>query len=145
MTHTYAAGYKRFLTSIKAKNTGTAPHPPTTGPQPVQSTPPPNGDKVSELFIKWKEGQPGAQQTLHNILHTTLYFQILLCLLTFIAIGSAIGLFVETFEAYVGNYPYTWWTQDWHLWPDIVATLCVLTLALMVAIVGPISSNRLTS
>ena len=130
---------------MQAKTTDLVPHPPTIGPQPFQTTPPPIGDKVSLLFQKWKDGEPAAQQTLHDIFHATSYFRALLCLLTFIAIGSAIGLFVETVEAYVSNYPYAWWTQDWHLWPDVVATLCVLTLAFIFAIVGPIFSKRLSS
>lgn len=93
-----------------------------------------------------KDKEPAAQQTLHNTLHTTSYFRVILCLLTLIAIGSAVGLFVETVVAYIGPLePYAWWTQDWHLWPDVVALLCVLSLVLISAIVGPIFSQKISS
>ena len=92
-----------------------------------------------------REEDPTAPQILHNTLYSSAYFRMLLVLLSLIAVGSTVGFFAQTIEAYTGpGKPREWWTIDWHLWPDVVATASALGFVFILTAVGPFFSKKLS-
>lgn len=93
---------------------------------------------ILALFEDLPEHGSASRQIIHEILYTTLLFRIILGLLSFTAIGSAVGYCAESIVGYTGpSRPLTWITTCWHLFPDIIFTVTVLAIIFMLSVFGP--------
>lgn len=89
---------------------------------------------------------PNPQNALVEEIYSTMYFKVLLGLVCILGLGASVGYFVETTIALTGpSQPYSWYTRDWHLLPDVLAGGAAFMGIFLISLLGPFVSHRLSS